>query len=341
MPGLPERPTDAQDSCDPRPPPLRDGQGRTVDYLRLSLTERCNFKCGYCTPPDSRLDGESLTAEELVRLVAVFARLGVRRVRLTGGEPLLRRDVLEIARGIKSVPGIAELAMTTNGHLLESMAEALLDAGVTRLNISLDSLDPARFRRLTGGAGSLDRLLASIDACLAARFDDLKLNTVVLRGENEGEAASLISYAWSKGMVVRFIECMPFARGTPVPTLELVERIRRDGIALRPESEVSGSAPSGPSEYWLGQGGRVGFIGPLSRNFCSSCNRVRVASNGDLRACLGGTQVVPLARLLRGENAEAELSRAVRAALQRKPEHHQMTLPDAGHKLLSMRNIGG
>ncbi|MGI5865042.1 MAG: GTP 3',8-cyclase MoaA [Myxococcales bacterium] len=341
MPGLPERPTDALDPSAPLASPLRDAHGRTVTYLRLSLTERCNFRCGYCTPPDSRFDGESLGAEELVRLVGIFARLGVRRVRLTGGEPLLRRDVLEIARGIRALPGIAELAMTTNGHLLERMAGALLEAGVTKLNISLDSLDPDRFKRLTGGAGSLDRLLAGIAACLNARFDDVKLNTVIVRGENDGEAADIIRYAWSKGIVARFIECMPFSHGRPVPTLELIERIRRDGIDLRPESEVSASRPSGPSEYWTGDGGRVGFIRPLTRCFCGSCNRVRVASNGDLRACLGGTQTVPLAPLLRGENAEAEVARAVRWALQRKPEHHSMTVPDAGRKLLSMRSIGG
>lgn len=341
MSGLPQRPAGAPDPADPFAGPLCDAQGRVITYLRLSLTERCNFKCGYCTPQQGGPGGEPLGADALVALVSVFARLGVRRVRLTGGEPLLRPDVLEIARRLRSLPGIAGLAMTTNGHLLDELGPALLEAGVTRLNVSLDSLQPERFRALTGGAGRLDKLLAGLEACTRAGFRDLKVNTVVMGGVNDDEVAGIIRFAWARGIVPRFIECMPFAQGKPVPTLELIERLGREGIGLRPASPALAGAPAGPSEYWLGEGGRVGFIGPLTRNFCSGCNRVRLASNGDLRACLGGTQAVALAPLLSGPDPEAHIARTVRGALLRKPDGHQMTAPGARLELLSIRGIGG
>lgn len=322
--------------------PLRDAQGRIITYLRLSVTERCNYRCGYCTPPQAPADGDALQADEVVRLVAIFARLGVRRVRLTGGEPLLRSDIVELARGIKSLPGIEELALTTNGHLLERMGPALLAAGVGKLNVSLDTLDPERFRALTGGPGEISRVLAGIDTCLSAGFRELKTNTVVMGGVNESDVVPLIRFAWSKRVTPRFIELMPFSpQGKPVPTLALIESIRSQGLELRQEAVTAAKPLAGPSEYWLGEGGRVGFIGPLTRNFCANCNRVRVAASGELRACLGGTQAVALAPLLRGPDPEARVEAAIRAGLQCKPAGHQMAASAAGSKLLSIRSIGG
>jgi cyclic pyranopterin phosphate synthase len=342
VPAQPLSPLAPDGQADPAALPLRDGQGRFITYLRLSVTDRCNYRCGYCTPPQAATAEDALSLEELVRLVEVFARLGVRRVRLTGGEPLLRSDIVELARRIKAIPRIAELAMTTNGHLLERLGPALLEAGVDKLNVSIDSLDPERFRTLTGGPGDLSRLVAGLDACLAAGFRDLKTNTVVMGGVNDSEVAGLIRFAWARGITPRFIELMPFsAQGKPVPTLELIEQLRAQGLPLSPEPVSAEKQVAGPSEYWLGDGGRVGFIGPLTRNFCSRCNRVRVAASGELRACLGGTQAVALAHLLRGPDAEARVEEAIREGLQCKPAGHQMAAPAAGARLLSIRSIGG
>jgi cyclic pyranopterin phosphate synthase len=269
--------------------------------------------------------------------------MGVRRVRLTGGEPTFRKDLLDIAREIRSLAGIEEICMTTNGHLLAELAEPLLAAGVSRLNISLDTLDEAKFRTITKN-GELRRVLDGIDACLRAGYPSLKLNTVVIRGMNEDDVGPLIHYSWARGIVPRFIECMPFATGKPVPTAELLGRLEKEGLPLAPERDVAcptRGPQAGPSEYFLGEGGRVGFIGPLTRNFCGQCNRVRIAANGDLRACLGGRERVPLGTIVRDGGSDRDLAQAIRSALGRKPDGHRMTDPDARSQLLSRMGSGG
>ena len=220
---------------DPLAAPLLDAQGRSITYVRLSITDRCNFRCSYCSPSSWGGSATLLSTEEIVRLVAIFEQLGVRRVRLTGGEPTFRKDILDIARGIDALPGIGEICMTTNGHLLPELAGDLFAAGVTKLNVSIDTLDEGKFRSVTK-SGELQRVLDGLEECKRVGFTGIKLNTVVLKGVNEGDVAPLIRFAWAHGHTARFIECMPFAEGKPLPTLELIAQLAEQGIALEPDA---------------------------------------------------------------------------------------------------------
>jgi cyclic pyranopterin phosphate synthase len=311
-----------------------------MTYLRLSVTDRCNFRCTYCSPASWGGKKDLLTPEECERIVSVFARLGIRRVRLTGGEPLIRPDIVEVSRRIAALPGVERVAITTNASHLERLAVPLREAGITQLNISLDTLSEATFRSISK-QGDFASILRGIDAAASAGYASLKLNVVVIRGVNDSEVSELITYAHARGMVPRFIELMPFGSGTPVPTAELVKRLQEDtGLSLVPDDEPHGIA-SGPACYWRAPGGLVGFISPLSQNFCGGCNRVRVASNGDLRSCLGGRAQAPLHTLIRGGTTDVELALAIRQALGEKPDGHRFAEPDAGTSLLSMMGIGG
>ncbi|QRK07101.1 GTP 3',8-cyclase MoaA [Archangium violaceum] len=331
MPAPPQR--------DPLLPPLQDAQGRTMTYLRLSVTDRCNFRCTYCSPASWGGKKDLLSPEEFERIASVFARMGIRRVRLTGGEPLIRPDIVEVVRRIAALPGIEQVAITTNASHLERLAAPLREAGTTQLNISLDTLSEATFRSISK-QGDFVSILRGIDAAVGAGYAALKLNVVVMRGVNDAEVPDLVAYAHARGMTPRFIELMPFGKGTPVPTAELVERLQATGLSLVPDDEQHG-ATAGPATYWRAPGGRVGFISPLTQNFCGGCNRVRVASNGDLRSCLGGRAQAPLHALIRGGATDAELALAIRAALGEKPEGHRFTEPGAGAFLLPMMGIGG
>nr|WP_244239195.1 GTP 3',8-cyclase MoaA [Corallococcus carmarthensis] len=328
-------------ASNPLAPPLCDAQGRRMTYLRLSITDRCNFRCTYCSPASWGGKKDLLDAGEFERIVSVFARMGIRRVRLTGGEPLARPDILEIAQRIAAVSGVEHLAITTNASRLESLAVPLRDAGVTQLNLSLDTLSAEVFRRISK-QGDFAAVLRGIDAAAGAGFQSLKLNVVVMRGINDGEVPELVTYAHARGITPRFIELMPFGQGTPVPTAELLERLAASGRVLTEEPAENAASPtSGPARYWRTEGGRVGFISPLTQNFCGGCNRVRVASNGDLRSCLGGRAQAPLHQLIRGGATDEELALAVRRALGEKPEGHRFTEAGNGATLLPMMGIGG
>jgi cyclic pyranopterin phosphate synthase len=318
--------------------PLVDGRGRAVTYLRLSLTSRCNFACSYCSPaPDGATD--DLSRPDAARLVRLFAGLGVRRVRLTGGEPTLRRDLLGIAADVASAPGIEEVALTTNGQRLEELAGPLRAAGVSRLNVSVDTLDAGRLASISGRAADLSRILRGFAAAAAAGFASLKLNAVVVREVNEAELGDLARFAWRHGAVPRFIELMPFGPGEPVPTSEVKRLLEAQGVRLRPDP-TRGWGPAyhmrGESE---GLSGLVGFIGAMTEGFCDGCNRVRIGADGALRSCLGGRDRVPLLPLLRSGAPDAELAEAVRAALRGKGERHAMGVSGAG--LLPMAGVGG
>jgi cyclic pyranopterin phosphate synthase len=320
-------------------PPLLDAQNRVMTYLRLSLTDRCNFRCVYCSPASWGGRSHLLTAAQLERLVGLFARLGIRRVRLTGGEPLFRKDIVEIVQRLSVQPGIAEVCATTNGHQLPELAKPLRAAGLSALNVSLDTLNEERFARMSGGRGEVARVVRGIDAALAEGFE-VKLNAVVMAGVNEHDSAELIRFAWARGVVPRFIECMPFREGKPVPTATLIEILREQGISLESDDAQPG-LPRGPARYYRGEGGRVGFISPMTQNFCGGCNRVRVAANGDLRACLGGREQTPLSTLLQSDADDATLVRAIRAALSAKPEGHRFNDAGVQRVLLPMMGIGG
>jgi len=323
--------------------PLADAQGRRMTYLRLSVTDRCHYRCTYCSPSDWAGRAHLLTTDELVRLVRVFAGLGIRRVRLTGGEPLLRDDLVTVARAVSALDGIDTVCLTTNGHRLADLAAPLRDAGVSQVNVSLDTTDPARFRTVTGN-GDVRRVLAGLEAASRVGFTRLGVNIVVMAGVNDdGPAlAGLARLAWSLGAVPRFIERMPFAGDAPVVSgAETRARLALQGLVCEAPREVTGA---GPARYHVvREGGRVvgeaGFIGAMTENFCDRCNRVRVTATGELRACLGGREQVPLAPALRAGADDAALAALVRGALAAKWDGHRFH--EAGGRLLPMMAVGG
>ncbi|HET8538393.1 MAG TPA: GTP 3',8-cyclase MoaA [Anaeromyxobacter sp.] len=325
--------------------PLSDGLGRRIEYLRLSLTRRCNFRCSYCSPcPVAERPGAVLDPDEIRALVAGFARLGVRRVRLTGGEPTLRRDLVEIVAAVAAVPGIEEVAITTNGQRLGSLAAALRGAGVTRVNVSLDTLRRERLTAVSGPAASLERVIEGIEAAALAGFASLKLNTVVLGGVNEDELGALVRFAWSARAVPRLIELMPFGRGERVPVARMKALLERQGVSLEPAETRLGW---GPASYHAGHseeggrriGGAVGFIGAMTETFCEACNRVRVGPDGALRPCLARPEEVPLRDLLRPSAPRGAFEERVRAALLAKAPRHDLDLSSVPRP--SMSSIGG
>lgn len=307
-------------------PGLVDRLGRRISYLRLSITDRCDFRCTYCMTERVRfLPRKSvLSLEECLRLVRVFADLGVTKVRITGGEPLVRRNALWLLERIARLPGVEELVLTTNGSQLERYAPALRRAGVGRLNVSLDTLDPERFRALTR-TGRLDQVLAGLDAVAAAGFTHTKLNTVLLRGVNDQELATLVDFALARELDISFIEEMPLGdighgRETTFFSSEAALAHLQERFTLVPTAETSG----GPARYWRipGEASRIGFISPHSHNFCDTCNRIRVTARGELFPCLGHNDAVPLMPLLRGGDGDTAVQTAIRIALGIKPDRH-------------------
>ncbi len=326
--------------------PLVDAFGRVHTYLRVSVTDRCNFRCVYCMPEEGltwQPRSELLTYEEIARLVEVFASMGVTKVRLTGGEPLLRSDIERLITGIASVPGIRDIAMTTNGLVLDRLAERLAAAGLTRVNVSIDSVDRERFRRLTRG-GDLDRVLAGIAAARAHGLTPIRLNAVVLKGENEEDVEALVAHfsQWPDDTELRFIEYMPFeARWhQSVPSTELRARLSKRWT-LEPLRRASGDA--GPSRDWriAETGLRVGFISPLSEHFCARRNRLRLMSDGHLRTCLAHEDTPSLRDLLRGGADSGALERAIRAMVLGKPEGHACDVDGGSPFEGVMTGIGG
>lgn len=323
-------------------PSLADAQGRAISYLRVSLTDRCNFRCTYCSPAENEPPGGLLSRDELKRLFRLFARLGVRRIRLTGGEPTLHRDVVSIVRDAASTPGIEDVAITTNGHRLDELVEPFREAGLGSLNVSLDTLVPERLPGVSGRAARLDRILAGIEAA-AGKFRSLKINTVVMKGVNEDEIPGLVRYAWDRGALPRFIEQMPFGGAIEVvPLAEVRARLIAAGFALRQDAFRGW----GPARHWRarepsGREGLVGLIGAMSENFCQDCNRARVTADGGFQACLGGHDRVPLREMMRAGESDDTIADAVRGGLGRKAPRHAMDDAGGGLVLLPMRGIGG
>lgn len=309
---------------------LVDHYGRRIRYLRLSVTDRCDFRCTYCMAEDMTFlpRSEVMSLEECLRVVQAFVALGVDKVRLTGGEPLVRRDILWLMERVSALPGVRELVLTTNGSQLASMAHAVRDAGVKRVNISIDSLRADRFREITR-VGDLHKVLAGIDAAVAAGFAGIKLNTVMLRGFNDDEFEDLVDFAVARSIDISFIEEMPLGdtghlrADTCMTQDEVLPRLQaRHGLVATAEDS------GGPARYWRipGSPTRVGFISPHSHNFCDSCNRVRVTATGDLYPCLGQDDMLPLLPVLRGPpagNAEAALLEAIRKSMGIKPKGHE------------------
>jgi GTP 3',8-cyclase len=343
-------PSSLSSGTEPDPHPLTDAFGRRLTYLRVSVTDRCNLRCTYCLPEDADFpfgDRDFLRPEEIEAIVGALVRLGIRRVRLTGGEPLVRKDIVEIARRVKALPGVENLALSTNGTELARLAEPLRAAGVDRVNISLDSLDAERFRAITR-RGSLEAVWNGVEAALAAGFSPVKLNAVLLSRQNLEDVDRLVELTLHRPLSVRFIEMMPTASNRHLQPDEYVssdvvkERIEaRFGklLPLDPRHAAAGPRTGPAAAYQLaGAQGAVGFITPLSHTFCADCNRLRLTSRGELRLCLFADRVYPLRHLLE-DSAEA-LETEILRVLREKPAEHMLARGDYGN-LVSFMEIGG
>ncbi len=320
---------------------LVDRFGRRIEYLRLSVTDRCDLRCAYCIPEgfkDFEEPGHWLTFDEIERLMGLFAGLGLKRLRLTGGEPLLRRNIVELGRRLAAIPGIEDLSISTNATQLADMAVDLRAAGVTRLNVSLDSLRPERVAKINGRP-VLDKILAGLDAGRGAGFKPIKVNMVAMR-ENADEIDDIVAYCMDKGFVLRLIEVMPMgdtARRMGYVDLQPVKAQLKERFGLVDTVMPGG----GPARYLGTPDGRftVCFITPLSQHFCETCNRVRLTVDGVLHLCLGQEERVDFRALMRAGASDADLVTAIRQAIDLKPERHEFN--EAPQKLVRFMNMTG
>lgn len=326
---------------------LQDGLGRKIEYLRISVTDRCDFRCVYCMAEDMTFlpRQQILSLEEIERLARLFVARGVRKIRLTGGEPLVRRGVFDLCARISALPGLRELVMTTNGSQLTRLARPLAEAGVKRLNISLDSLNHERFRSITR-TGDLQQVLDGIEAARDAGFERVKLNTVVLKGRNHDEVQALAAYALERGLDITFIEEMPLGevgreRGEAYCSSDEVRSLLAERYRLIDSAENSG----GPARYLRVDGypdSRIGFISPHSHNFCDTCNRVRLTTEGRLLLCLGHENSLDMRALVRRHPEHDEpVSEALERALQHKPARHEFSVGGEVQVLRFMNATGG
>lgn len=317
------------------PAPLVDQFQRRISYLRLSVTDRCDLRCAYCMPERMTFlpRKDVLSLEELHRMALGFIARGITRIRLTGGEPLVRRDMMELVRALgRSIGnGLEELTLTTNGTRLAEFADGLFDAGVRRINVSLDTLDRERFASLAR-RDSLPQVLEGLRAAREAGLK-VKLNTVALKGVNEAEIADIVAWAHGQGFDATLIEVMPLGDVEEdrfdhyLPLLAV-----RDDLEQRWTLTPSDHRTGGPARYFdiAETGGRLGLITPLTNNFCDGCNRIRVTATGQLYACLGGNERVDLRAALRSDDPEAELHRALDTAMRIKPERHHFAIEEPG-----------
>jgi len=307
---------------------LIDPFNRRIDYVRVSVTDRCNLRCFYCLPKDfkgfeSRED--YLSYEEIERILKAFTELGVRRIRLTGGEPLARRDLHRLVGKIAALPGAEDISLSTNAVLLSRHAAELYEAGVRRLNVSLDTLRPDRFREITGN-GDLDQVLRGLEVARRTGFSPIKINMVAMKGVNDDEFIDMVEYCGERGFSLRFIETMPVGntgRDAAQQYLDLSEvRERLDRHYSLTPSVMAGG---GPARYFRVEGSdlHIGFITPISQHFCETCNRVRLSVDGVLYLCLGQDHSYPLKPLLRRGVSDEELKSAIVEALALKPERHE------------------
>ncbi len=323
-----------------------DTFGRTIDYLRISVTDRCNERCLYCMPEGYKgweRKPDHLTADEVLRVVRVAARMGFRKFRLTGGEPLVRSDLPDIVRGMRAILGVEHIGISTNGTKLAALAQPLREAGVGTVNVSLDSFDPILYRRITGG--DVQAVLSGIRAAVAAGFECIKLNTVLMRGVNVQEIWPLVLFAAEHGLPLRLIELMPVTT-TDVLTEknfmsvgEAMELLRqKDELIPQPDWQLG----FGPAKYYQLKhtGARVGFIGAMTNlHFCETCNKMRLTADGKMRPCLGDHGEIDLRHALRYEPDDDVIQDLLRSALQRKPLEHSFR--NAYQPCRPMTAIGG
>jgi cyclic pyranopterin phosphate synthase len=327
--------------------PLADQFKRPITYLRISVTDRCNLRCVYCMP-EAGLQwipkGDILTFEEIARIVEAGASAGLHSVRLTGGEPLVRRDLPELVRMLAAIPGIDDISLSTNGILLAEQVEALVAAGLRRVNVSLDTLRAERFSALARRPG-LERVLQGIDAAAAAGLAPVKLNCVVMRGRNDDELGDFAALTRERELFVRFIELMPVAenlelqREAYVSCEEMLERVG----AIESLLPVDGPGGNGPARYFAfpGARGAIGVISPLSHDYCERCNRVRLSAEGRLRLCLFGDYEIDLRTPLRAGASREQLVELFRGGMLIKPERHHLRLGEQSSRMRAFSEIGG
>lgn len=329
-------------------PPLVDRLGRTHHSLRISVTDRCNIRCFYCMPNENvrfKPRDEILSFEEIVRFVRVVLQMGVRRLRLTGGEPLVRSDVPQLVEQLAALPNIEDLALTTNGILLAEQAEALRRAGLRRLNISLDTLTEEVFQKITRREG-LDRVLSGIEAAIRAGFESIRLNAIAIRGLTEAEIVPLARFARQRGLELRFIEYMPLDAEQHWQAADVLdgETIRRIVEAeFGPLLPVAAPHPSQPAVdfAYADGGGRIGLIHPVSQPFCESCDRLRLTAEGQVRNCLFSTVEWDARVLLRGGGSDDEIARLVRDCVWAKAPAHGIGSDEFVRPERAMYQIGG
>ncbi len=314
-----------------------DTYGRNINYLRVSLTKRCNLNCTYCGADCSSKDYE-LTAEQIEKIVRVFAGFGIDKVRLTGGEPLLRADICDIAQKISSIKGIKKLALTTNGIKLKEYAFPLKEAGITAVNISLDTTDKEQFKSITG-CDALEKVFEGIDQCEKAGLSPIRLNAVLIRGQNDNQAKSLIDIARTRKIDVRFIELMPFSRAGENESLVVKgEEILQQFPFLKPIKTEGNAFEKSVARYYEGDSfkGRIGLITPVSEKFCSECNRIRLISDGKLKPCLGSDKTIDLLKVIDNESL---LKETIKQAILSKPMEHKFSCGYGNNH--GMNKIGG
>lgn len=339
-------PSQAGSHCQTHAPgTLIDKYGRRISYVRLSITDRCDFRCTYCMAEEMTFLPRDavLSLEECLRVARVFVGLGVSKLRITGGEPLVRKGAMWLIEQLGALPGLNNLVITTNGSQLERFAQPLKAAGVRRINISLDTLKPDLFTKITR-IGDLSKVLRGIEAARAAGFKRTKLNAVMMRGTNEGEFVDLVRYALANELDISFIEEMPLGeihgRNTSYISSEETRQLLGEHFELIASDEDSG----GPARYWRipGSESRIGFISPHSHNFCDSCNRVRITAKGELYPCLGQNDAVNLMQILRSGADDEALRQAIVDSMGIKPYGHDFTKQmDAPQVVRFMSMTGG
>jgi GTP 3',8-cyclase len=327
---------------------LKDSFGRHINNLRISVTDRCNFRCRYCMPEEGMIwmnRAELLTYEEIARLTGIFADLGITKIRLTGGEPLMRKDLHILIRLLAGINGINDIALTTNGFFLNEQAESLSTAGLKRINVSLDSLDALKFKEITR-RDYLDRVLSGLDRIVSFGIQPVKINMVVMRGINDDEVTEFAVLARTRPYIVRFIEFMPignddgWSNERVVPSKEIRGKIERDlNLKLIPV-EYHGTQPS--DRYIFDDGtGEIGFISSVSEPFCEHCNRVRITSDGKLRTCLFSLHETDLKRLLRDGFRDETVRNVIIDAVWKKERGHLINTPEFKRPARTMSQIGG
>ena len=324
---------------------MLDIYNRKIDYIRISITDRCNLRCIYCMPEEGikLIDHkEVLSYEEIIRLCRQFAKIGISKVKITGGEPLVRKDVHKLIKAIKEIDGIDNVTMTTNGILLENVIDDLVNAGLDAVNISIDTLREDRYREITR-LGDINKVMRGIKKCLTYKNLKVKINCVPIKGENEEELLDLINLCKDNDISIRFIEVMPIGLGRNMKGFsdeEVIDIVEKNLGKLTP---YHGKLGNGPSTYYSLEGykGKIGFISAVNHKFCESCNRVRLTCEGFLKACLQYNIGTDLRELLRSGKSDEEILEAMKNTIYNKPEEHSFNLIIEKEEQKAMSQIGG